>query len=141
MSVTSPSAVNSALGISIIAKFIIGEDITKTLIELLIAFVVVIVLLIVLNNKTKRGVISRSSLVSQGSALPTFYNDNDLRLYIDKEGETLTNCRPVGKIKLDNEIIEARSIDGYIDVGTKIVVVSVSNNMLQVRKKENENEN
>lgn len=131
----------SLLAISIITKFIIGESLLKTMIELLIALAVIIVLLTVVIISAKKGVISRSSLVSKGSSIPSFYNDDNLRLYIDKTGQVITTCKPIGKITLDGETFEAESLDGFLDKGTKIVAVSVKNNTLQIKKEENKNEN
>lgn len=126
---------------SIITKICIGETIEHILWILLIAFIVIIAMLVWIIISAKKGIISRSPLISSGTSIPTFYSDDDLKVFIAQQGETVTTCKPVGKIRIDNEIYEAKSLEGFLDIGTKIIVTSVKDNMLEICKvKEKEGE-
>lgn len=124
----------SLIGISIVTKIAIGESIQNILWTLVIAFIIIIALLVWIIISAKKGLISKSPLMSQGTSIPTFYNDDDLKIFIGLKGETVTTCKPIGKIRLDNEIYEAQSLDGFLDIGTKIEVISVENNVLRISK-------
>lgn len=129
----------SLVGVSIVTKVICGANVEKILLQILICFCVIIALLVWIIISAKKGLISKSPLISSGTAIPTFYSDDNLKVYISENGETLTTCRPVGKIRLGEEIFDAKCEDGYLKVGEKITVVNVKDNMLIIRKsKEND---
>ena len=132
----------SLVVISVIIKICLGNSITSILLSILIAFVIIIALLVWMIISAKKGIISKSPLISNGTSIPTFYSDDDLKVYIDKIGETVTTCRPVGKVRIDDEIYHVQSLDGFLKIGTKIKVVNVQNNTLQIKKiDENKGEN
>jgi membrane-bound serine protease (ClpP class) len=54
--------------------------------------------------------------------------------YIGREAITATFMRPVGKIEIDGELLEATSENGLIDKDTKVIVVKFENAQLIVRK-------
>ncbi|MBE5746533.1 MAG: hypothetical protein E7359_04565 [Clostridiales bacterium] len=124
----------SLLVISIIVKICLGDSVTHILLSILIAFAIIIVLLIWIIISAKKGLISKSSLISNGTSIPTFYNDDNLKVFIDKEGETVTTCKPVGKVRIDDEIYDVQSLDGFLEIGTKVKVIEVNDNMLKISK-------
>ena len=131
------SGIAGVLG-AIITKVVVGESLTRILLELIIALIVIIALLVWMIISARKGLISKSPLMSQGSSIPSFYDDSDLKIFIEQKGETVTTCKPIGKIRLDDEIYDAQSLDGFLDIGTKIKVVSVKDNTLKIEKiKEN----
>lgn len=125
--------------VGLVVKIFTGATIERILLELVIALIVIIALLVWIIISAKKGLLSKSPLISKGSSIPTFYNDDDLKIFIDQNGETVTTCKPIGKIRLDNEIYEASSLDGFLDIGTKIKVVAVKDNTLEIVKFEGEN--
>lgn len=128
----------SGLVLSLIIKIFIGESVQRILLELVIALVVIIAILVWVIISAKKGLISKTGLISKGSSIPTFYNDDDLKIFIGQNGEAVTTCKPVGKIRLDNEIYDATSLDGFLDIGTKIMVVNVKDNTLEIVKDKQE---
>jgi membrane-bound ClpP family serine protease len=48
-------------------------------------------------------------------------------------GETITRLAPMGKIKVNDIVREAKSIDGYIDEHSPIEVVSVEGTSIKVK--------
>lgn len=126
----------SCVGVGIIFKICIGEKLESIILVLAIALVLSIGFIFILIYSSKKG---KGLLISKGSSLPTIYNDDDLKIFIEQKGETVTTCKPVGKIRLDNEIYEAKSLNGFLEIGTQIKVVSVKDNMLEIEK-EREND-
>ncbi len=120
--------------LALATKIFVGETIERILLELVIALVVIIALLVWVIISARKGLISKSPLISKGSSIPSFYNDDDLKIFIGQMGETVTTCKPVGKIRLDNEIYDATSLDGFLDIGTKIKVSNVKDNTLEIEK-------
>lgn len=128
----------SGLVLSLIIKVFVGESAERILLELVIALVVIIAILVWVIISAKKGLISKTGLISKGSSIPTFYNDDDLKIFIGESGEAVTTCKPVGKIRLDNEIYDATSLSGFLDIGTKIKVVNVKDNTLEIVKDKQE---
>lgn len=126
-------------GFSVIFKICIGDSVEEVLWTLLIAFVVIAILLIVFIHSAKKGLISKSALMNNGTALPTFYNSSDLEFLIGEKGECVSDLKPIGKVQIDNEVYEATSTDGYLDIGTKVEVTGVESNTLNVRLFKEEN--
>jgi membrane-bound ClpP family serine protease len=56
---------------------------------------------------------------------------------VGTEGRTETALRPEGMIKIDGELWEARSLEGSIETGEEVTVVSQDNLKLAVRRKTN----
>lgn len=119
---------------SIVFKICIGNSIEEVLWSILIAFVIIIALLVVFIYSARKGLISKSDIMNSGTALPTFYSKTDLEFLIDEVGETITDLKPIGKIKVENEQYDAKSLDGYLETGVKIKVVSIENNTICVCK-------
>ncbi len=67
------------------------------------------------------------------TSLKEDYNQREDAL-VNKTGVVKTTLRPVGSIIVDGNVYEAISHDGMIDKNAKIVVVSVNNNKIIVRK-------
>ncbi|PVX51868.1 NfeD-like partner-binding protein [Balneicella halophila] len=56
----------------------------------------------------------------------------DLAIEVGDEGKTLTRLAPVGSIKIQDRIIEAKSRQGYINEGVSVEIVKVMKNAVVV---------
>lgn len=63
--------------------------------------------------------------------------DMQLAQYVGKQGIASTLLRPVGKIEIDGEYLDATSEVGFIDKGEEIVVTRFENAQLFVKKVQN----
>jgi membrane-bound ClpP family serine protease len=52
---------------------------------------------------------------------------------IGDKGKTVSRLAPIGTIMITNEIIEARSMGGFIDPNTEVIVVHTEKNKLFVK--------
>lgn len=63
--------------------------------------------------------------------------DMNLTQYVGKQGIASTLLRPVGKVEIDGEYLDATSEVGFIDKGEEIVVTRFENAQLFVKKVQN----
>lgn len=63
--------------------------------------------------------------------------DMNLTQYVGKQGFASTLLRPVGKVEIDGEYLDATSEVGFIDKGEEIVVTRFENAQLFVKKVQN----
>lgn len=55
-------------------------------------------------------------------------------IHIGQHGITLTRLAPMGKVQIDQVIIEAKSIDSYIDPNQSVEVIGYENTVVIVKK-------
>ena len=54
--------------------------------------------------------------------------------FVGSHAVTLTDMRPAGKIKIDNNVYDAVSTGDFIDAGSKVKIVRYENAQLYVEK-------
>lgn len=59
--------------------------------------------------------------------------DETLHGLMDKEAVAETDLRPVGRIRVDDRMVDAQAKSGFVTRGTKVTVVAVSGNRLVVK--------
>ena len=59
-----------------------------------------------------------------------------LDIKVGDEGKTVSRLAPMGKIRINNAVVEAKVNDGFIDEGEIVVVLEVYNTNVLVEKKE-----
>lgn len=63
----------------------------------------------------------------------TTFNPDEIK--VGQEGVTITRLNPMGKVKIGKLIVEARSIDGFIDQNKEIEVVEIEKNKIIIKQK------
>ncbi|MBN2597985.1 NfeD family protein [Labilibaculum sp.] len=58
---------------------------------------------------------------------------DDENITIGDEGICVSRLAPMGQVKLDNKIVEARSTGAYVDEKTKVVVVGIVDKIVIVK--------
>lgn len=56
-----------------------------------------------------------------------------LAVYKGREGVTVSDCRPSGKIRIGSERFDAVSTTGFIESGTQVIVVRAENSQLYIK--------
>ncbi|KGX85334.1 NfeD family protein [Pontibacillus marinus] len=85
----------------------------------------------------KRQMWSKIALVDQLSSEQGYNSMNESYRYLEgKQGETMTDLRPVGTIKIEEQEFSAVSNGHWIQKGEKIEVVSVDGTKILVKKVE-----
>lgn len=58
-----------------------------------------------------------------------------IKIEIGDEGKTITRLAPVGSIKINGRIVEAKSRQGYLSEGVMVEVVKIQKNTIEVVQK------
>jgi membrane-bound serine protease (ClpP class) len=66
--------------------------------------------------------------------IATFYTED----LVGKEGVAVTILRPSGRIEINDQVYDAYTRGEYVELGSKVTVVSQQGTSLQVRIKKNE---
>lgn len=121
----------------IIAHAVVSGSAAQVFFLLLIIVLVMILITLLFVRSAKYGLLAKSALVENKTAIPKDYKekvDKELSELVGKEGLTLTECRPVGKIRIGENTYEAQSRSSIIEKGEVIVVVAVEDARLVVDK-------
>lgn len=108
-------------------------------IVIMIMMIVLIVLLIFLLfvRSARFGLLGKTPIIENRTAIPKDYGEKDyqkMKQLVGKEGLTITECRPIGKVRIDSEVIEVCSKGGLISRGEVVKVVDVENDIIYVSK-------
>jgi membrane-bound ClpP family serine protease len=68
----------------------------------------------------------------KGSVDESVVSDN---IHPGDTGEAVTRLAPIGKVMINDQVREAKSIEGYVDAHTKIEVVSIEGYQIKVKPK------
>ena len=97
-----------------------------------IVIVTVVAVIISLRANTWRRLTLNSTIDS--TSIPTPAQQH---IQIGEEGTALTRLAPMGKVQLSGKIIEAKSLDCFIDQRTRVTVVGFDNTVIVVRPVDN----
>lgn len=115
-----------------------GSDFIQALLTVFLGLTGGIILTIYLSNKifsAKKGAFSKVALnISQDLDLGYISVDNSLKSLVGKSGIASTDLRPSGKIIVDDEYYDARAVEGYIEKGGKVKIISFTSGQLNVRE-------
>lgn len=103
---------------------------------LIIVLIVVLIFLLFIRS-AKHGLLSKTAIVENDTALPIDYRqkaEDELKALIGKEGLAITECRPVGKIRIDQETYEAQSVGRVIPKGDVVKVVAIEDARIMIDK-------
>ena len=119
----------------IISIFMASNNINIALTSLLITFILTITALILLlkfapRNKHFNRIVLRTQIKNKDA----YKNDNKDIKYLGKSGIAISMLRPIGKIDIDGEILEAISEGTYIEVESKVEVVKIEGSKIIVKK-------
>ena len=121
----------------IITHAIISGSAAQVFFLLLIVVLVMILITLLFVRSAKYGLLAKSAIVENDTAIPKDYKEKAEKELIDlvgKEGLTLTECRPVGKIRIGENSYEAQSRSTVIEKGEVIKVVAVEDARLVIDK-------
>ena len=103
---------------------------------LLIALIIGLLFLLFIHS-AKYGLLAKSALVENKPSIPTDYKERaekELEKLIGQEGLTLTECKPVGKIRIGQSTYEAQSKNLIIQKGEVIKVVAIEDARIMIDK-------
>lgn len=128
-----------------IAAIICEAVFTKSLFDVfLMIFLVLLVftlVFILFSLLLSKGVLKKTPLVENSSALPEDYrNSEKLKELVGKTGKVISLCKPTGKATIDGVTYTVRSTNANIYVGEEVKVVDIKDNTILVELIGGENE-
>ena len=120
----------------VIVRICQGLNVTQAmgLILIIIGFFVVCALYMVFSAQF--GILGRTGLFETKATISKDYNvaSKQLRKLVGKSGKAVTNLSLAGKAKINGRIYDVISMNSYIEKGSNIKVVEISDNNIVVRK-------
>lgn len=98
---------------------------------LLVALAIAMTVVVVIFHSKKLG--SPIALKEEMQAHDNFLTAEDMEYLLGKEGVTVTDLRPSGKIDIDGVVFDVRSETVYVEKGTKVQVIRVQNGNIIVK--------
>lgn len=59
--------------------------------------------------------------------------ENDERIRIGDKGKTMTRLAPMGSVRVEDYVFEAKALEGMIDPGTDVEIVLIEDNKIYVK--------
>lgn len=127
-----------SLVVGVILRIIDGTNFIQILYLLALILILVGVVFLLAFFSLKRGFLSKTPIVQNGSAVPKEYSDPNY-VYgnlLQKTGTAVTECHPVGEAEIEGVKYNVISRDGFIIKGSKIIVTYVEGEDIYVKKLE-----
>ena len=122
---------------AIIVHAVLSKSIAQVFFLMLITLIVVGVLFLLFIHSAKSGLLAKSAIVENKSSIPNDFKqkaEEELKPLIGKEGLALTECRPVGKIRIGQNTYEAQSKSTIIQKGEVVKVVAIEDARIMIDK-------
>lgn len=119
----------------VVTHAVLSGSAVQVLFLLAVLILITVLLFLLFVRSAKYGLLSKSAIVENKTAIPVDYKektDKELKNLIGKEGLTLTECKPVGKIRLGQDTYEAQSRSTVIQKGEVIHVVAIEDSRIIV---------
>jgi len=124
-----------SLAVGIIIRMVNGGSVSQLIILITIIILILILSLFIMIWSSKSGLISYTPLILKETVLPRDYNKPNL-IYgdlIGKIGITITDCRPVGKVLINDIEYEVISTRGFLIKGVEVEVSEVEGTKILVK--------
>lgn len=121
----------------VVVHAVISGSAFQVLCLALIIILIVVLIFLLFIRSAKHGLLSKTAIVENETALPSDYRqkaEDELKALIGKEGLAITECRPVGKIRIDQETYEAQSVGRVIPKGDVVKVVAIEDARIMIDK-------
>ena len=124
--------------IGVIVQGAITGSFLQILMLFLILAVLVIIVFIVLVRSARFGLLGKTALIENKTAVPVDYSDkkrNVMRTLVGKTGITITTFHPAGKFEVDKVVYEGITNGEMLDKGVLVKIVDVEGIKIRVEKK------
>ena len=121
----------------VVAHAIISGSALQVFVLILLIMLVLSLIVLLFIHSAKYGLLAKSALVENKSSIPNDYKEKtekELSKLIGQEGLTLTDCRPVGKIRIGQNSYEAQSKSAIIHKGEVIKVIAIEDARIMIDK-------
>ncbi len=121
----------------VVVHAVISGSALQVFVLVLIIFLITLTIFLIFVNSAKHGLLAKSAIVENKSSLPNDYREkaeNELKSLVGKEGLSLTECKPIGKIRIGQTSYEAQAIGSVIKKGEVVKVVAIEDARIMIDK-------
>lgn len=122
--------------VAIVLHAIFSGSVLQVFLLVLGVTLVIFLIFLLFVRSAKHGILAKSALVENKPSIPTDYAEKanqKLKELIGKEGLTLTECHPIGKVRIGQDQYEARALS-FIQKGEVIKVVKIEDANIVIDK-------
>jgi len=115
-----------------------GEYVVQQFLYILGLIVIIMATAILIAVRSARfGLLSKSSLVQNGTDLPKDFtqNDKNYAYLMGKVGTTSTVCKPIGKVTIEGQAYQVMTEGEYIEKNQEVYVAEVDGSSIVVKKR------
>ncbi len=127
--------------LSTIAGIVIHAIVTSSAIQVLIILVMLVLIFTLITllfiRSAKYGLLAKLSFVENKTALPLNYEENfanEALNLVGKTAITVTELKPIGRVELEDKILQVSSKTSFIEKGTTVLIVKVEGKLIYVEK-------
>ena len=122
----------------IILRFVYGFNLGQLFVLILIIAVILAIAGILIIRSIKKGLLSKSALINNKTSVPVEFQNAELQSLVGESGLTTTECKPVGKARINNNEYEVISGGEYLNKETEIQVTKIDGNNIIIKAKQGE---
>lgn len=121
----------------IVVHAIISGSVAQVFWLVILLLIITLLIFMLFIRSAKYGLLAKSALVENKSSIPNDYKikaENELKPLVGQEGLALTECRPVGKIRIGQQTYEAQSKTTIIQKGEVVKIVGIEDARIMIDK-------
>lgn len=118
-------------------NFLLTSIVTTILLILVAVILLFLLITLLIVHSAKYGALGKSALFENRTALPKDYSDQDSSEYshlIGRVGVTVSDCKPSGKIRIDDMIYDVKTKAEYVKKDVEVLVTEIEGNIIYVEK-------
>lgn len=122
---------------AVVTNAVVSQKPIQVLILILLLALLTMLIFLLFVRSARYGILGKTPIVENKTTIPQDYGkkaEEDLRALIGKEGITLTECRPVGKVRIGTDIYEVSAKSNLIAKGDVVKVVDTNGSAIYVDK-------
>lgn len=123
--------------IGVIVHAIISGSVLQVFLLILLLLLITGLLFLLFIRSAKYGLLAKTAIAENRTSIPKDFKEkaeNELKPLIGQEGLTLTECRPVGKVRIGQSTYEAQSKSSIIEKGQVIKVIAIEDARIIIDK-------
>ena len=122
---------------AIVTNAIVSGDPIQVLILFLLVTLIVLLIFLLFVRSARFGVLGKTPIVENRPSISENYGkeqEQKLKELVGKEGIATTECRPIGKVRINQDTYEVRSKSTMIKKGEVVKVVSIEDSTIIIDK-------
>ncbi|MDD4350569.1 MAG: NfeD family protein [Clostridia bacterium] len=120
----------------IVVRAVAGASATQVVIMIILFFLIMLAMFAFMTYSAKYGILGRTPIIENGTAISKSYIDKKIMLekLVGKKGLAITDLNLGGKIRVNDQEFNARTLDNIIHSGYKIEIVQIEDNEIIVKR-------